>query len=54
MPSPVAEALGTGLSTWVSSAQAQFVALLPVALGLVITIAVTFMAIRYFRGIVKI
>jgi len=54
MPSPVATALATGLGDFVQSAQDQFVALLPVALGLVITIAVTFMAIRYFRGLVKI
>lgn len=54
MPSPVATALSTALTSFVDTAQAQFVALLPVALGLVITIAVTFMAIRYFRGLVKI
>lgn len=54
MPSPVASALASALSTWVNTAQDQFVALLPVAIGLVITIAVTFMAIRYFRGLFKI
>jgi hypothetical protein len=54
MPSPVASAIAAGLGDWVDAAQSQFVSLLPVALGLVVTIAVTFMAIRYFRGIVKI
>lgn len=54
MPSPVSTALNTGLTSFVTSAQAEFVNLLPIALGLAITVAVTFMAIRYFRGIVKI
>jgi biopolymer transport protein ExbB/TolQ len=54
MPSPIADALSTGLTSFVDTAQGQFVALLPIALGLVIAIAVTFMAIRYFRGLVKI
>jgi hypothetical protein len=54
MPTAVASALASGLTSWVDGAQGQLVAILPIALGLVITIAVVFFAINFFRAIVHI
>ena len=54
MPSPVASALSAGLTSWVDAAQGQLVAVLPIAIGLVVTIAVVFFGIRFFRAIVHI
>lgn len=54
MPSAVATALTDGLGDFSDAISTQFASLLPVALGVVIFVAVAFMAVRYFRGITKI
>jgi hypothetical protein len=54
MPTPLADALSSGVQGFSDTAVSQFAVILPVALLLVAGIAVTFMGIRYFRGLVKI
>jgi hypothetical protein len=54
MDATVAAALTTGVTDWGAALLAQFASLLPIALGIAITVGVAFAVIRYFRGIVNV
>ena len=43
--------LSTALGDWKTDMIAEFGVVLPIALGLVITISIAFAVIRYFRGL---
>ena len=51
MDTTVAGALSAGLTSWKGDVASQIAVVLPLALGLAVTIAVVFFAIRLFRGI---
>lgn len=54
MDTAVANTLATGLGDLSDDALAQFGAMLPIGFGVLITVAVTFFAIKTLRGLIHI
>lgn len=54
MDATLAASLESGLTTFSSDAATQLAAVLPIALGLLVSIAVVFFGIKMFRAIVHI
>jgi len=52
MDATLAATLSTQLTTFAGDATEQFGVVLPIALGLAISVSVVFMAIRWFRAII--
>jgi len=51
MDTAVATAISTGLGTFADDALSNFATVIPLALGVTITVAVAFMVVRAFRAI---
>lgn len=54
MPSAVASSLSAGLTTFSDGVTTQLTTVVPIAIGVVVAVALLFFTIRIFRGIVHI